>query len=75
MVVGEAGVAEAEPPAHVLEDPDRPVEGRVREVPELQDRVLQDQVHGVLTPQRLGGRGGGGGEEMGRELLKKLMGK
>ncbi|TNN57286.1 hypothetical protein EYF80_032475 [Liparis tanakae] len=56
VVVGEAGVAEAEPPAHVLEDPDRPVEGRVPEVPELQDRVLQDQVHRTLTPSsRLAG--------------------
>lgn len=53
VVLREAGVTQTQPPPHVLQDSHRPVLQRAGGVLQLQNRALHDQIHRVLTPQRL----------------------
>lgn len=56
VFLGQTSKTQPKPPAHILHHPDRPAEGRVAAVAELQDRTHHHQVHCVLPPQRLPGQ-------------------
>lgn len=55
-LVGDAGVAQQQPPTHVLGHTNRPVEERVRSVPQLQNGAFDDQIDCISPSQRLMGR-------------------
>lgn len=57
-LLGEAGVPQTEPPSDVLDDSDGPVKVRILKVLKLQDGSVNNQIHCVLTSQRLKGTDG-----------------